>query len=201
MITIHGYTFDEYINEINKNVITNVVNNQNIIVKSNKCNKCNKEFSRKWDLNKHMERCKGIIDKYSCEYCNKKFKHKDSRYRHHKICKVKKEQEELIIKKEQYKIIDEKDYGIVYLIQPVELIGSSRYKLGCSSKYTIERLQTGYRKGYKCINIKMCYKPLEVEQLLKKEFENKFILIGGSEIFEGDICDMNKIFDEIVKYY
>jgi hypothetical protein len=212
MLTIHGYTFEEYINgihqnnqpdsnNIQQNSINIEIDTQHISNKQHICNKCSKNFARNWNLQKHMKICKGIVDKYSCMYCHKKFKHDNSRFSHYKICKAKKEQEELIIKKEQYKIIDDNDCGIVYLIQPVELLGTNRYKLGCSSKYTIERLQTGYRKGYKCENIKKCYKPFEIEKQLKNIFENKFILIGGTEIFEGDIYEMNKIFDEIVKYY
>ncbi len=34
--------------------------------------------------------------------------------------------------------------GIIYLVQPTELIGTSRYKIGCSAKNDLERCKTGY---------------------------------------------------------
>ncbi len=37
--------------------------------------------------------------------------------------------------------------GIVYLIQPAGLVGTNRFKLGCSAKNTIDRCIDGYRKG------------------------------------------------------
>jgi hypothetical protein len=76
-------TNNVYLN--NHDNLINTINNKHI------CNKCNKEFTRKWGLKKHIECCKGIVDKYSCEYCNKKFKYTTTKYKHYKICKVKKE--------------------------------------------------------------------------------------------------------------
>jgi len=49
--------------------------------------------------------------------------------------------------------------GIIYLIQPTELIGTNVYKLGCSSKSTIERIKQGYKKGTICIYILECHDP------------------------------------------
>ena len=40
--------------------------------------------------------------------------------------------------------------GIIYFIQPKELIDTNRYKIGCSSKNTTERLKS-YRKGSRLI--------------------------------------------------
>lgn len=37
--------------------------------------------------------------------------------------------------------------GIVYLIQPAGLVGTNRFKPGCSAKNTIDRCIDGYRKG------------------------------------------------------
>lgn len=36
--------------------------------------------------------------------------------------------------------------GIIYLIQPAELVGTNRYKIGCSKKDDLSRLTTGYKK-------------------------------------------------------
>uniref|UniRef100_A0A6C0CS99 C2H2-type domain-containing protein n=1 Tax=viral metagenome TaxID=1070528 RepID=A0A6C0CS99_9ZZZZ len=59
--------------------------------KEYRCKKCDKCLYAKWYLTKHMEKCKGIRDKYSCEYCHKTFTHDTSRFKHYKICKTKKE--------------------------------------------------------------------------------------------------------------
>jgi hypothetical protein len=36
------------------------------------------------------------------------------------------------------------DKGIIYLIQPAELIGTNRYKIGMSNKLNLDRCKTGY---------------------------------------------------------
>ena len=38
--------------------------------------------------------------------------------------------------------------GIIYLIQPKELIGTNRYKIGCSKKDDNSRLKNGYKKRF-----------------------------------------------------
>mgnify|MGYP006090550431 CR=1 FL=1 len=37
--------------------------------------------------------------------------------------------------------------GIIYLIQPAELVGTNRYKIGCSKKPNLDRVKKGYKKG------------------------------------------------------
>ena len=113
LVSIHGYLYKDYLKEFvnitektdtnctilpvitdnltDKSERDNQITNKSNTIDDKTCNKCNKTFSRKWDLKKHKETCKGIIDKFSCEYCNKKFTHHDSRYKHIKTCKKKKE--------------------------------------------------------------------------------------------------------------
>jgi hypothetical protein len=116
IVSIHGFSWDEYLRTIRDNVTreTDIITHntedkqvisthntydhtQNTSVTQNTenvthtCTKCNKKFSRQWNLNRHKDICKGIIDRFACEYCFKKFKHKDSRCKHLKICKTKKE--------------------------------------------------------------------------------------------------------------
>jgi uncharacterized Zn-finger protein len=69
------------------------------------CNLCNKEFNRKYNLNKHMERKNPCVKKeeveveeeeekkIKCEFCNKFYKHNFTLTRHLKTCKVKCEKE------------------------------------------------------------------------------------------------------------
>lgn len=35
--------------------------------------------------------------------------------------------------------------GLIYLIQPKELIGTNRYKIGCSRKNDFKRITQGYK--------------------------------------------------------
>ena len=79
-----------------------------------KCNKCEKEFKRKWDLERHLNKknpCKKIIQdiqkypkndelieknekQFGCDFCKKSYKHKYHVNRHLKTCKEKQKQEE-----------------------------------------------------------------------------------------------------------
>ena len=204
LVRIHGFLLEDYIEHINENNTNNQQNNN----KEHKCNKCNKIFSRNWNLTKHLDRCKGIIDKYSCQYCNKKFKHNNSRFAHYKICKTKKEIDEkkekvsnTIIKTITFEINKNenrtnKRNGIVYLVQPEELIDTNRYKVGCSSKTSIERLKT-YKKGMNCILVAKCIEPFIVEKEIIKEFNNSFNVIAGKEYYEGNESEMKAKFIEV----
>ena len=85
--------------------------------------------------------------------------------------------------------------GGVYLIQPTTLIGTNRYKIGCSIKKSADdRIKTGYHKGTKKYIVSPSGNPLEVEKNIKKKFNEKFNLIAGNEYFEGNISEMIKEF-------
>lgn len=88
--------------------------------------------------------------------------------------------------------------GILYLIQPEELIGTDRYKIGMSNNNDLVRCKNGYGKNSRYIIIGECPNPLEIENKVKIEFKNKFKLIKGQEYFEGDLELMKKIFISIV---
>jgi hypothetical protein len=88
------------------------------------------------------------------------------------------------------------DIGIVYLIQPCELIGTERYKVGYSKHIDMRRIIYGYNNGSYPICITMCINPLEIEKKIKKEFKKTFKLISGTEYFEGNI---NLMFDIFIK--
>tara|TARA_B110000495_G_C22801838_1_gene468400 strand:+ start:543 stop:746 length:204 start_codon:yes stop_codon:yes gene_type:complete len=57
--------------------------------------------------------------------------------------------------------------GIIYLVQPCELVGTNRYKIGMSSKTTLDRVIKGYRKGTRYLNIQEVEYPLELEKKLR----------------------------------
>ena len=97
IVTIHGFNYKDYLESFDENNTVIQLNNtvnitsiQNNAYKKHLCSKCNKVFARKWNLTKHTEKCKGVIDRYSCEYCKKQFTHGNSRYKHILNCKTKK---------------------------------------------------------------------------------------------------------------
>lgn len=78
------------------------------------------------------------------------------------------------------------DKGIIYLIQPCELVGTNRFKVGMSGKTSLDRCIKGYKKGSRYLAIMECDNPAILESQIKNSFNKKFNLIGGSEYFEGD---------------
>ena len=83
--------------------------------------------------------------------------------------------------------------GIVYFIQPAELVGTNRYKVGCSSKDDLSRLKT-YKTGTRMLMILQCNDPFTLEQRVIKQFKDQFTKIAGNEYFEGGEFEMRKIF-------
>jgi hypothetical protein len=73
----------------------------------------------------------------------------------------------------------------VYLIQPVELVGTNRYKIGMSSLDNLNRMKS-YKNGTRHLFICEKSNALEVERKLIKAFNSKYKLIGGNEYFEVD---------------
>ena len=91
--------------------------------------------------------------------------------------------------------------GIIYLVQPTELIGSQRYKIGCSKNTELERVKKGYKKGTRYIYIIECYDPFTLEKNIKKIFNEKFKLIAGYEYFEGDETKIKEEFFNGISQY
>ncbi len=88
--------------------------------------------------------------------------------------------------------------GIVYMVQPAELVGSNKFKIGCSSKNDLSRCKA-YKVGTRYIHIMECTDPLIVEKEIIRVFKLKFKLTCGREFFEGNETDMETEFYKIVK--
>jgi hypothetical protein len=88
--------------------------------------------------------------------------------------------------------------GIIYLIQPSELIGTKRYKIGCSKNTELERVKKGYKKGTRYIVIMECKEPFVLEKKIKTNFYNNFKLIAGCEYFEGNEEIMKEEFLKLI---
>ena len=91
--------------------------------------------------------------------------------------------------------------GMIYFIQPCELVGTNRYKIGCSKIPDLKRCNYGYRKGSRYICIMECNNPLGLEKNIKDEFNKLFTLIAGDEYFEGDETIMKRVFLKIIEEY
>ncbi len=87
--------------------------------------------------------------------------------------------------------------GYVYLVQPVVLVGTNRYKIGRSSQSNFNRLKA-YLKGTRNLCIVDCDDDKYIEKNLIEHFNSKFKLIGGNEYFEGNELDMIYEFNQIV---
>lgn len=91
--------------------------------------------------------------------------------------------------------------GTIYLVQPAELVGTERYKIGMSAINNLERCRKGYKKGTRYIIIMECDEPSKVEYEIIKRFNVKFTLIRGREYFEGSEEDIKKEFYNIVSNF
>lgn len=86
----------------------------------------------------------------------------------------------------------------VYLIQPVELVGTLRYKVGMSTIPNLSRMKS-YKNGTRYLWICECEDALVLERKLIKEFNARYKLIGGNEYFEVDCeLEMLQLFVDIV---
>jgi hypothetical protein len=86
----------------------------------------------------------------------------------------------------------------VYLIQEHKLLGTNRFKVGFSSKCHLNRLRLkAYGKKRREIKIFTSNDSFLIECEIKKEFNNIFKLVAGTETFEGEenkmICEFVKI--------
>jgi hypothetical protein len=91
--------------------------------------------------------------------------------------------------------------GIIYFIQPAELVETDRYKIGCSKSPDLKRCKEGYRKGSRYICIMECNNPLVLEKKIKDEFNKLFKLVAGTEYFIGDETMMIQTFLKITEDY
>ena len=91
--------------------------------------------------------------------------------------------------------------GLIYLIQPSELVGTKRYKIGMSNNLNLDRCKNGFKKGSRYICIMECIEPLILEGNIKKQFNEKFKLIAGNEYYEGNEKDILNTFNNLVMEY
>lgn len=66
------------------------------------------------------------------------------------------------------------NFGIVYLIQPGELVGTDRYKIGMSEKKDLSRISK-YKKNTRILHLATCINPSKLESAIKKNLINVLI--------------------------
>lgn len=91
--------------------------------------------------------------------------------------------------------------GQIYLLQPTELVGTLRYKIGMSHNPSLDRCRNGYKTGSRYLAIMECIDPLTLEKNIKKVFNEKFKLIAGNEYFEGNEDEILETFINLVMEY
>jgi len=87
--------------------------------------------------------------------------------------------------------------GIIYLVQPAEHTGTNKFKIGMSKDMGLKRFNA-YGSGARYLSIMETSYPLELEQIIKKEFNNKFVLFAGREYFEANEKDIKREFLRLV---
>lgn len=87
--------------------------------------------------------------------------------------------------------------GIVYFIQPSELVGTNRYKIGASNHPDFKRIKS-YGVGTRIITVNECYRPFVLENKLIEKFNENFELLCKNEYFVGNELDMLKVFFDTV---
>lgn len=87
----------------------------------------------------------------------------------------------------------------IYLVQPVILQNTNRYKIGVSSLSNLSRLKA-YGNGTRYLTILECENPFKIEKELIKKFNLLFKKIGGNEYFQVDIdeAELIKLFIDFV---
>lgn len=87
--------------------------------------------------------------------------------------------------------------GIIYLLQPAELVGTDRYKIGMSKKTSLDRIKT-YKIGTRYLSIHEVENPLDLENKIKTDFKKRFNLIAGTEYFQGNEKEIKYQFNFIL---
>ena len=93
------------------------------------------------------------------------------------------------------------DKGLLYLIQPAELVGTRRYKIGYSKNNDITKFRKDYKKGSRFLDIYEYERsPLLIREI-RNDFNNKFKLVAGRTYYEGNENDIQKNFNTIINTY
>ena len=79
--------------------------------------------------------------------------------------------------------------GMLYLVQPANLLNTFTYKIGMSKNLTMSRINS-YGAKTKIHRVASVDDVVETEKKLIAEFEENFKLHKGKEYFTGDLKEM-----------
>ncbi len=189
-----------------------------------KCNKCDKEFTTKSNLNQHFKKkipCDKEKEKPQCDIClqyfyderslkyhkNKKKKCKPAVERltkennqlrnqlkftgNDEVKQLKNQIKFLTLQLQNNDLLPINNNGLIYLIQPEELIGTNRYKFGFSNKDTLNRTKS-YGVNTKYIMTYSSDKAKELESHILKLLSEKYVKIKNEYFEIDDICNVKK---------
>jgi hypothetical protein len=74
----------------------------------------------------------------------------------------------------------------VYLLQPAELVGTDRYKVGRTCTKNLSRCTKSYKLGSRYLCIMECNDCVLLENKIKEKFNKLFSIVAGREYFQGD---------------
>lgn len=75
--------------------------------------------------------------------------------------------------------------GIIYLVQPAELVETDRFKIGFSSKPTLD-WKNKYQQGSRFICLMESPGCPILKNIICAQFKKKYDMIAGPDCFEGD---------------
>ena len=90
------------------------------------------------------------------------------------------------------------DKGLLYLIQPAELVGTQRYKIGYSKNNDINKFRKDYKKGSRFLDIYEYDRSSLLVREIRNNFNNKFKLVAGRTYYEGNENDIKKNFNVVL---
>jgi 2-phosphoglycerate kinase len=158
-------------NNANISTTTNTSNISSLNTSKFACKNCNKELTSKYNLKRHFKTCQktqSLLETLNDNVLNNLSKQNNKLIVNDIIndiasTKVNATHMTSSEKTRLINLVPSPTKGIIYLIQPVELIGTGRYKIGHSSKISLDRCLNGYNRGSRYINIQetavaMCIK-------------------------------------------
>ena len=91
--------------------------------------------------------------------------------------------------------------GIIYFIQPAELVGTNRYKIGCSANNDLVRCKTGYKKRSRYyLNYKILLKNADNEYFEADENKTYFVnYFETNKFFFKYFCSTNGVMRTFIK--
>lgn len=91
--------------------------------------------------------------------------------------------------------------GVIFLIQPAELVGTNRYKIGYICDKKIKEYINNYLDGTRFILILECNNIQNIINEIKTILKQEFNLIASDEYYEGNENDIKQIIINVFNKY